>query len=287
MLRALRASGRDAVASIVPARLLVEGADGTLRSRIAIDGREVLPLSGPAHATTLLCNELGTWAQFESDQHGFRNAYARWRTPPEVALLGDSFTIGRCVDDDETIAAGLDRAFATLNLGMGGTGPLVQLAILREYGPLSRPRRVIWIHFENDLDAADLGLERRSPLLLQYLELGFSQNLVALRPGLDAEMRSLLAAEEIRIEPRSPTPLPRLVFPRSLRCADCASASSLSRARAAAALRAPRRSRSTSGSSNARARSQANGAARSPSHICRAMAASRLARQPTRRRIGC
>ncbi|MBM4385869.1 MAG: hypothetical protein FJ091_21180 [Deltaproteobacteria bacterium] len=196
VLAALRAEGRDAVAALVPVHLLAPAANGELRSQMAIGAREVLPFAGPAYVTTVLCNELGTWASYESDRHGFRNDSARWSAQPELALVGDSFTIGRCVADEHTIAAQLGRRHTVLNLGMGGTGPLIQLGILAEYASLLEPRGVIWVHFENDLGPADLGTERRSPLLMRYLEPGFTQGLAALQSDLDAETRVLLEQQE-------------------------------------------------------------------------------------------
>jgi hypothetical protein len=222
VLAALRAEGRDAVAALVPARLLAPATDDALRSRIAIAGREVLPFSGPAHSTTVMCNELGEWAIYESDRHGFRNDDALWEAQPEVVLAGDSFTIGRCVRDEHTIAANLKRTHTTLNLGMGGTGPLAQLGVLAEYAPLVRPRRTLWIHFANDLDAADLGTERNSPLLMRYLEPGFTQGLAEARSSLDLETRRLLMEEEAltRTPPAQPTlarRLPEILALRGLR----------------------------------------------------------------------
>jgi hypothetical protein len=216
VLADLRARGRDAVPSLVPARLLEERS-GALHSALAVDGRELLPLSGPARSTTLLCNELGYWALFESDGHGFRNPDARWSSPA-LALLGDSFTIGRCVGTADTIAAHLDAELPTLNLGMGGTGPLAQLGVLVEYGPIARPSRVIWIVFENDLGRFDLEYEARSSILRRYLEPGFSQGLAARQPRIEPIVRSFLAAREAQLVAKSEPPPPAWVrFARSLR----------------------------------------------------------------------
>lgn len=47
----------------------------------------------------------------------------------------------------------------TLNLGMGGIGPLHELAILKEYGSVVRPKVVLWVYYEGN-DLADLSHEK-------------------------------------------------------------------------------------------------------------------------------
>jgi hypothetical protein len=163
-----------------------------------IAGDEWVVLSSIANARTVLCNEGSGWIEFESDAHGFRNPPARWGAPVDVALLGDSFTYGNCVADAATIAGRLGNTHTTLNLGMVGTGPLYQLAILREYATQIRPAVVIWIHFENDLGAWDLQREKRSPLLMRYLEPAFSQGLAKRPPQLDSLLREEMRALEAR-----------------------------------------------------------------------------------------
>ena len=51
-----------------------------------------------------------------------------------------------------------------------------QLGILREYGPLVEPRLVLWFVTDNDLKG--LRDEMKSPILMRYLDAGFSQGLV-------------------------------------------------------------------------------------------------------------
>ena len=198
----LRARGLDAVPRIVPARLLEETEDGSFRSRLALDGRELLPLAGIALRTTVLCNETGDWAIYESDRHGFRNPPGSWPDPaaaggpgdPEIVLVGDSFTLGECVAPGDNIAERLREAHPrTLDLGYSGNSPLFELATLVEYGPVLRPGLVLWIFFENDLAWFDLGQSSRSPLLMRYLEPGFEQGLSTLQPEIDALLEGLLS----------------------------------------------------------------------------------------------
>jgi hypothetical protein len=76
---------------------------------------------------------------------------------------------------------------SALNLGMAGSGPLIMLAELREYGPLARPRVALWCHYGGN-DLRDLRHERGHPILERYLEDGYRQGLADDQPALDAAL---------------------------------------------------------------------------------------------------
>ncbi len=194
VVRSLREQGRDAVPRIVPAALLEPDAEGQLRSRIRIDGEEILPLAGIAATTTVLCAEGGPYAIYESDRHGFRNPPSSFDAAPvALALVGDSFTLGECVGEGDTIADRLRETWPdVVNLGYGGDSPLLELATLVEYGAVLRPSLTLWLYFENDLSAFDIERSARSPLLMRYLEPGFSQGLPERQPAIDAALRVLV-----------------------------------------------------------------------------------------------
>lgn len=196
----LNARGRDAVPRLVPSGLLEEGPAGEFHSRLFLDdvgaSPELLPLAGISQRTTVLCNETGEWAIYESDEHGFRNPTGIWRrTPVDLALLGDSFTIGECVGPGHDVAGRLRTTYPrTVNLGYSGNSPLFELATLAEYGPALRPRTVLWLYFENDLSWFDLGQSRRTPLLMRYLEPGPHQGLIDRQPVIDRRLAALLGS---------------------------------------------------------------------------------------------
>ncbi|MEP7125425.1 MAG: SGNH/GDSL hydrolase family protein [Byssovorax sp.] len=154
-----------------------------------IEGVLTAPLGGIANVTTVLCNESGTYAIYESDEHGFSNPRGTWQSPTlDLAALGDSFTQGACVPAERSIPALLrERYPATLNLGISGDGPLAELATLTEYLPPFRPKIVLWFYFDNDLP--DLSVEKTSPLLMRYLEEGFTQGLLAKQGPIDAAIK--------------------------------------------------------------------------------------------------
>lgn len=228
----LNTRGRDAVPRLVPSGLLQEGPQGEMHSRLTLDGTpasaELLPLAGISRHTTVLCNETGEWAVYDSDEHGFRNPAGIWRrVPAELVLLGDSFTIGECVQPGRNVADRLrERHPRTVNLGYSGNSPLLELAALVEYGPSLRPRTVLWLYFENDLSWFDLGQSRRTPLLMRYLEPGPHQDLLSLQPAIDRRLEELLGSSVAqpddhgpvtRLADRKPDPGQRLLDFATLR----------------------------------------------------------------------
>jgi hypothetical protein len=194
LVRELRARGIEAVPRLVPTALLEESSEAELRSRISLRGREFLPLSGISRRPTVLCSETGQYAIYRSDEHGFRNPTGLWQRPSvDLLLLGDSFTLGECVPPGAEIGDQLRaRIPATLNLGYSGNSPLLEFATLAEYGPAVAPRRVLWFFFENDLACFDLGNDRKTPLLMRYLEGDFTQGLMALQPEIDRSLEALI-----------------------------------------------------------------------------------------------
>jgi hypothetical protein len=196
VVRNLRAEGVDAVSRVIPSALLEKTPDGTYRSRLELDGRELLPLAGISRKAVVLCNETGEYAVYQSDEHGFRNPLGLWKSAPvDLVLLGDSFTLGECVPSEQALGGRLRQHYPTaVNLGMGGHAPLFELATLEEYGPVLQPRRVIWFYFENDLWWFDLGINKRTPLLMSYLEPGYRQGLLHMQPEIDARLAELWAS---------------------------------------------------------------------------------------------
>ena len=102
-----------------------------------------------------------------------------------VGALGDSFTIGACVPSDKNFVALIREHYLdTLNLGMLGEGPLTMLAALKEYLPLLKPKVVLWFFFEEN-DFIELLQESKTPLLTNYLEDDFKQDLFNRQADID------------------------------------------------------------------------------------------------------
>jgi len=214
----LREEGVEAVPVVHRADVLREQPDGSLASRITIDGTEAVPLGGVSNTFTVFCNESGEYVTFTSDVHGFHNPEGMWDLEPlEVGVLGDSYAQGMCVPSDRSFVALIrERVPSTLNLGMAGTGPLIQLAILEEYLRPREPRHVLWFYFEGN-DHRDLDAESRSAVLMRYLEGDFRQGLRDRQDALDEALLELVdeAVERglaRREEPEDPWWTPRELF---------------------------------------------------------------------------
>jgi hypothetical protein len=208
VVTALQQKGISAVPVVFPSILLKQQVDGTLRSAIGMHRTEVLPLAGIARKTTVFCNESGDYAIYESDEHGFHNPQGMWQAGRmDIVAVGDSFTMGACVPSDKNFVALIRRRWpATLNLGRYGSGPLLELAILREYVQFLKPRIVLWCYFEGN-DLQDLRREKDSPLLMRYVESDFTQGLLARQAEID---QALTAYVHMVKDDRRPSGMSRL-----------------------------------------------------------------------------
>ncbi|MDC0417205.1 SGNH/GDSL hydrolase family protein [Candidatus Pelagibacter sp.] len=131
----------------------------------------IFPLSGISNSKTIMCNENGYYATYHSDRYGFNNPDNEWdKKEIEYLLIGDSFTQGFCVNKPNDIGSVLRDLSnkSILNLGMGGSGPLIEHAILREYIN-TNIKKVLWIYYEGN-DLRDLKNEKINKNLVRYLE---------------------------------------------------------------------------------------------------------------------
>jgi lysophospholipase L1-like esterase len=194
--------GIQAVPRVAPVNLLKDQPqDGTRRSVIRLNGVEVLPHGGISNSATVYCNENGQYVIYQSDEHGFHNPKGLWGlTPIDILAVGDSFTQGACVPSDKNFVASIRKRFPqTLNVGMGGNGPLTELAALIEYLEILRPKIVLWFFFEGN-DIWDLHQEKRSPLLMQYLAGNFKQGLLRRQTEIDQALLSFVSTERARFD---------------------------------------------------------------------------------------
>ncbi len=186
VVEALRANGIDAYRS-PSLRSQIESADTGLIP--------VLPLGGISRVTTVNCNE-GDQQQFpvlQSDRYGFNNEDTVYALNSDrILLLGDSFIYGQCVHQEQTIAGHLRRnGYAAISLGVGGNGPLFNLAALREYGAQLRPKTVVWFYTVGN-DLVDLrDHEIRSKVLVNYFNPNFSQGLANRQGSVDEVWKTI------------------------------------------------------------------------------------------------
>jgi len=194
-----RKRGTQAVPAIHPAWFLRQGEETvTVKSPISIAGVELQPLGGIANKVTVLCNENGPWVTYQSDKYGFHNPPGIWRSSRlEIAAVGDSFTQGHCASSDKNFVALIRQQYpATLNLAMGGNGPLLELATIKEYLRAAKPNVVLWFYYEGN-DLTDLQIEKRSKLLRRYLGEDFSQGLLGRQDDIDRALTNQIAKREV------------------------------------------------------------------------------------------
>ena len=155
------------------------------------DGTKVFPLSGISNRETVLCNELGYYSKYKSDQYGFNNT-SSWKNEYSYLLIGDSTVEGHCVDEKDNIAGNLQNLLgkknSVLNLGRGGNGTLKNYAVLKEYIDLIDTKNILYFHTTaNDLQ--DLQVELRNPILKKYYnDKNYSQNLANLQDLIDKNL---------------------------------------------------------------------------------------------------
>jgi hypothetical protein len=169
---------------------------------LVLDGMSVFPTSNLSNRWIVECVADGEFKVWLSDEFGFTNPQGAHGAGAEVVLVGDSFTAGECVSVTEDIGARLrSRSMTAVNLGIGGSGPLWQLANLIEYGLPLEPETVYWLFYEGN-DFADLAFESTFPELVRYLAsepIGLRHRKV----DVDAAVAELQRAEIQSLQPES------------------------------------------------------------------------------------
>jgi hypothetical protein len=160
-------------------------------NRLKVGESMLLPLSGVANATVVGCNESGYYSTYATDKFGFRNPPGSWpeSMPIDLAFVGDSYTVGDCVNEGDHIVDMLRGSFPhVVNLASGGNGPLFELAVVKEYLANREVRYVFWVYFERN-DLLDLDRDKNIDVLVNYLKPGFTQNLASRHKEIDAVVR--------------------------------------------------------------------------------------------------
>jgi len=148
---------------------------------------EIYPLSGVSNSLTVYSNETGEYTIYTSDKYGFHNTGNDIWNPgvSEIGAVGDSFLQGSGVPTEKNITSTISREYKkTINLGMAASGPLIELAILKEYMSRLRPKKVLWFYCEAN-DLIELRIEVRNPTLIRYLKGDYHQNLMDKQSDVD------------------------------------------------------------------------------------------------------
>jgi lysophospholipase L1-like esterase len=184
VVKDLRLNGIDAYPTIHPDMLFTP-------VDIIWDHPEIFPLTGISNKHSVFCNESGQFISYKSDEHGFNNKDGLYNHPIQVVLIGDSFTQGGCVKPEDNFSGNLEKHnYQVLNLGNGGSGPLFEYAIFKEYVTILKPEIILWFYYENDMD--DLLKEKKIPVLLYYLKDSFFQNLLHQQKKIDLALSTFI-----------------------------------------------------------------------------------------------
>jgi hypothetical protein len=214
LLEELRSHDVDAVPALMLASILASHG-GSLTVGSNSDSR-LMPIGGISNTLTVLCNETGQFVSYTSDEHGLRNPRGLWtKSRADLAAVGQSWTQGYCVADGKGFVDLLRGEYpVTLNLGISGESALLQLAAIKEYLPLVRPKIVLWF-FSEGVDLMDLYEESTRPLIMRYLEPTFTQNLANRQPEIDQALRRF-QADHAQPSPPPSTRTVSALFYRSL-----------------------------------------------------------------------
>ena len=173
--------------------------------RELLDRLPFFPTSNLSNAMIVECFADGHFKIYRSDEYGFGNPPGLQSAKAEVVLVGDSFTAGECVAPEEDIAARMRAVHPrTVNLGIGGAGPLWELANLVEYGLPLHPDVVFWLYYEGN-DFADLERELGFPALTGYLA-GLTQGLREAKPAVDARVEAVERQQIESLDGAGPAP---------------------------------------------------------------------------------
>ena len=171
-----------------------------IRNYIKIEDKNIFPLTNSSgYKTVVTCNENGEWGIFQADRYGFNNPDNLWDLEKiDVALIGDSFVYGACVKQNEDITSHLRKNSKKniINVGAGGTGTLIQLGNFKEYLKKKKPNKVFLFYFEYN-DLSNLKLELTDPILSNYLNKNFSQNLNKIYKSINKNYPTDIYSEKI------------------------------------------------------------------------------------------
>jgi hypothetical protein len=179
----LRAAGTTAYPSFGARGLrMLRGRQG---GGVTIDGRVIAPLAQLANSVIVDCNEGGEFSVFRTDERGYNNPPGSWGHDVDLAAVGDSYIQGSCVEPTQTLVANLRKGVPnTVGLGLGDSGPLVMLGMIKEFLPAVHPANVYWFYYEGN-DLRNLSAERQVKALRAYLEPDATQRLAELQDRID------------------------------------------------------------------------------------------------------
>ena len=144
----------------------------------AKDKNQIIPFRGPINKPTLTCAEDLQYKISKNDKYGFKNSNETYKKDIDLIILGDSFAEGWCFNEKDDVSGLLkEKKINSLNLGIAGGGPLLSLAVMKEYAKKYNPKYMFFFYCEAN-DLIDLEYEKNNFLLKKYLADNFSQGII-------------------------------------------------------------------------------------------------------------
>jgi len=124
--------------------------DPRLRLGALAERYSVAPLAPQPTTDVYYCNEGYGLLKYRTDKFGFRNQESVWNRHADIVLIGDSFTHGACVENDQTIVGALEATLNVVNLGTGANHPIHYAALAKTFLPRLKPKYAAMIFYAND-----------------------------------------------------------------------------------------------------------------------------------------
>ena len=166
-----------------------------LPQEIVINEKKFFSLGSISSKKIALCNENNYMSTFLSDQYGFNNQNYDWDKDiyhENIVLIGDSFVLGACVEQDKNIGSLIKKKTnkKVLSLANNGAGPLVKLGMIREYANDININKLFWFYYEGN-DFFDFEKELKIEILINYLnDENFSQDLKKNQIKINSKLES-------------------------------------------------------------------------------------------------
>ena len=143
-----------------------------------INASELLPLTTYPYSNILGSNENGYWPIFKSDRYGFNNDDQNYNKKVINLIIGDSYAQNATVNYKDSIQNLLTKGgYNSLSFGVGGNGPLLNLATFTEYSHDIKYENLIYFFTETNDLYYDISIEKKNNVLQKYLSGSFDQNL--------------------------------------------------------------------------------------------------------------
>ena len=176
----------------------------------SLNNLELYPLGSISNKNKKFINTLnGSVSYRPNDRYGFNNDNKVWDLKKiHSVFIGDSFTYGADVNYFESFVAQYQNTFkSSINLGCEGAGPIIELAIFKEYvkNLKLKPKYIFWVYYGNDI-AKDIIKENNS-FYQNYLNNNFTQNLSKRQKEINAiinqyKIQENLSANNLKIDTR-------------------------------------------------------------------------------------